>query len=251
MPEHCRGPRYELHLVGGVHVLVDGCRAEIPDGSKRLLVYVALRGRYADRRQAAGALWPSGGDGRAAGNLRSALWRLRGARLPLIDGDNGMVALARDVLVDVEEINAWAARLVAGCPEFRDLAMPSCWLGALDLLPGWTDEWALVERERMRQRMLHALEALSRELRLLARHAEAVDAAVAAVDAQPLRESAQRVLIEALAAQGDRAGVLRVFAHYRDLVRRELGLYPSPELAAIVATAVGATPADDLRSGVG
>ncbi|MGW2995279.1 bifunctional ornithine acetyltransferase/N-acetylglutamate synthase, partial [Streptomyces sp. NPDC001193] len=30
---------------------------------------------------------------------------------------------------------------------------------ALDLLPGWYDDWVLLEQERVRQRLLHALEA--------------------------------------------------------------------------------------------
>jgi DNA-binding SARP family transcriptional activator len=224
----------ELHLIDGVHVVAGGRRVEIPEGSKRLLVYVALRRRRADRRQVAGALWPVGGDERAAGNLRSALWRLRCAGLDLLDADHGFLALAQDVTVDVEEVSAWASRLIAGRPEPCDLTVRPGWLGVLDLLPGCYDDWALVERERMRQRMLHALEALSHHLTLRARHAEAVDVAMTAVGAEPLRESAQRVLIEAYAAQGNYVEVRRRFALYRSLVQRELGMGPSRELVALV-----------------
>lgn len=232
--QHRPGCARELRLIGGVHVVVRERRMEIPEGSRRLLVYVALRRRRADRRQVAGALWPVGGDERAAGNLRSALWRLRGAGLDLLDGNNGFLALAEDVAVDVEEVNAWATRLITGRPQPRDLVLRPRWLGALDLLPGWYDDWALIEHERMRQRMLHGLEALSHHLALRGRYAEAVDAAMAAVEAEPLRESAQRVLIEAHAAQGNPVEVRRCFALYRGLLRRELGVDPSPELTALV-----------------
>ena len=95
----------------------------------------------------------------------------------------------------------------------------------------------LVERERMRQRMLHALEALSCELRTRARHAEAVEVALTAVAAEPLRESAHRVLVEAHVAQGNQIEARRSFARYRDLVRRELGVSLSPELAVFVGRA--------------
>ena len=84
----------QLRLLGGVHVVAGERRMEIPEGSRRLLVYVALQRRRADRRQVAGALWPVGGDERAAGNLRSALWRLRGAGLDLLDGDHGFLVLS-------------------------------------------------------------------------------------------------------------------------------------------------------------
>jgi DNA-binding SARP family transcriptional activator len=224
----------ELRLIGGVHVVAGERRTEIPEGSRRLLVYVALQRRRADRRQVAGALWPVGGDERAAGNLRSALWRLRGAGLDLLDGDHGFLALSGDVGVDVEEVSDWATRLIRGRPEPRDLSLPSGWLGVLDLLPGWYDDWALIERERMRQRMLHALEALTRHLTLRARHAEAIDVAMVAIEAEPLRESAQRVLVEAHAAQGNHVEARRSYALYRSLVRRELGVDPSPELTALV-----------------
>src|SRR5690242_21218853 len=49
---------------------------------------------------------------------------------------------------------------------------------AIDLLPGWYDDWVLMERERVRQRLLHALEALSGQLAQVGRCAEAVDAAM-------------------------------------------------------------------------
>src|ERR1700758_724523 len=68
-------------LFGGPYVMHNGDRLEVPDGSKRLLVFVALSTGRVDRRYAAGSLWPEGSDERAAGNLRSALWRARGARI--------------------------------------------------------------------------------------------------------------------------------------------------------------------------
>ena len=123
----------ELRLIDDVHVVAGDRRMDIPEGSRRLLVYVALRRRRADRRQVAGALWPVGGDERAAGNLRSALWRLRGAGLDLLDGDHGFLALAGDVTVDVEEAGACAGRLITGRPEPGDLTVQPAWLGALDL----------------------------------------------------------------------------------------------------------------------
>ena len=61
-------------LLGGPYVMLNGDRREVPDGSKRLLVFVALGTGRVDRRYAAGSLWPLGNDERAAGNLRSALW---------------------------------------------------------------------------------------------------------------------------------------------------------------------------------
>jgi DNA-binding SARP family transcriptional activator len=223
-----------LHLFGGPFVTYGRRRVNVPEGSKRLLVFVALHRRRVERRYAAGSLWPAGDDVRAAGNLRSALWRLNRAGIPLLAADKHGLAVRDDVFVDVHVVTAWAARLIGGSPSRQDLGILPWSVDALDLLPGWYDDWALVERERVRQRLLHALEALSRQLVRLGRCAEAVEAAMMAVSAEPLRESAQRTLIQAHLAEGNWVEGRRSFEAYRDVLDRELGTEPDAELAALV-----------------
>jgi DNA-binding SARP family transcriptional activator len=223
-----------LHLFGGPFVSHGRRRLEIPEGSKRLLVFVALRRGRVERRYAAGALWPAGEDIRAAGNLRSALWRLNGTGVQLLSTDKHGLSIRDDIVVDVHVVSAWAARLIGGSASRDDLGVMPCGVDALDLLPGWYDDWALLERERVRQRLLHALEALSRQLVRLRRCAEAVEVAMMAVSAEPLRESAQRALIEAHLAEGNWVEGRRSSEAYRGLLGRELDTQPSPELAAIV-----------------
>jgi DNA-binding SARP family transcriptional activator len=224
-----------LHLFGGPYVTCGGRRLEVPEGSKRLLVFVALHRGRIERRYAAGTLWPTGDDGRAAGNLRSALWRLNGAGIQLLQADKHGLAMREGVYVDVHLVSAWAARLIGDAASPCDLGILPWGVDAIDLLPGWYDDWALVERERVRQRLLHALEALSRQLVQVRRCAEAVEAAMMAVSAEPLRESAQRTLIEAHLAEGNWVEGRRSFEAYRDVLHRELGTQPDPELAAMVS----------------
>lgn len=224
-----------LHLIGGGPYLTIGrqCR-EVPEGSKQLLVLVALRRRRVERRWAAGTLWPFADDERAAGNLRSALWRLRRAKIDVLVADKSSLTLSTDVIVDLHLIDQWATRLIEGRAEAGDLAISQSWADALDFLPGWYDDWALMERERLRQRILHALEALSEKLASTGRFADAVETAILAVSAEPLRESAQRTLIEAYIAEGNLAEAHRCYRSYRDLLHRELGVAPSGDLLAIL-----------------
>jgi DNA-binding SARP family transcriptional activator len=224
-----------LHLFGGPYLSLTGRRREVPEGSKRLLVFVALHRGPIERRLAAGSLWPVNDDLRASGNLRSALWRLRTVGLDVVTADKWSLRLSNGVAVDLHELNDWAARLIRGVPRHDDLTLPPEWPAALDLLPGWYDDWVLMERERLRQRVLHALEALSRLLTGQGRHAEAVDAAMAVVTTEPLRESAQRVLIEAHLAEGNWVEGRRTLEAYRALLYRELGVEPAAELGALVA----------------
>jgi DNA-binding SARP family transcriptional activator len=55
-----------------------------------------------------------------------------------------------------------------------------------------------------------------------------------AISADPLRESAQRALIEVHAAEANWGEARRVFHRYRELVRDELGVEPSCALTAFV-----------------
>ena len=223
-----------LHLFGGPFVTCGDKRLEVPEGSKRLLVFVALHRGRIERRYAAGTLWPTGDDIRAGGNLRSALWRLNGAGVQVLSADKHGLAINDDVLVDVHIVSSWAARLIGRSASRDDLEIMPWGVDALDLLPGWYDDWALLERERIRQRLLHALEALSHELVQLRRFAEAVEAAMMAVGADPLRESAQRTLIEAHLAEGNWIEGRRSYDAYRDVLVRELGTEPGPDLTAMV-----------------
>jgi DNA-binding SARP family transcriptional activator len=223
-----------LHLFGGPFITVGHQRADVPEGCKRLLVFVALHRGRVERRYVAGALWPVGNDERAAGNLRSAVWRLNKAGIRLLSSDKHCLSLHQDVLVDVHLVSSWAARLLAGTAADSELSIIPTGVDALDLLPGWYDDWVLIERERVRQRLLHALEAQSRQLTRQGRWAEAVEAAMMAVSAEPLRESAQRALIEAHIAEGNMVEGRRSFEAYRDMLDRELAAEPDPTLAELL-----------------
>jgi DNA-binding SARP family transcriptional activator len=221
-------------LFGGPCVMLDGSRVEVPDGSKRLLVFIALSSGRVDRRFTAGSLWPEGNDERAAGNLRSALWRMRRAGIDLVESDKQGLMLRTGTVVDVSVLWDWAERLSDGSATKADLCAVNWRNAAIDLLPGWYDDWVIFERERIRQRLLHALETLSRRLAAAGRCAEAVEAAISAVGADPLRESANRVLIEAHLAEGNLVEARRVYDRYRQIVSRELGAEPSQELRTLL-----------------
>lgn len=224
-----------VHLFSGPFVTAGDRRLDVPPGSTRLVAYVALH-RRVERRHIATVLWPSAPEARAAGNLRSALWRLRGAGIDAVTADPCRLALAPRVVVDVHAMEDWAARLIDGRQWPADLALLPSSTEALDLLPGCYDDWALVERERLRLRMLHALEALSRHLVAAHRFGDAVDAAMIAVNADPLRESAQRALVEAHLAEGNVVEARRAYRAYALLLRSEVGVAPAAELTDLVAS---------------
>jgi DNA-binding SARP family transcriptional activator len=224
-----------VHLLAGPYVTRGRERSAVPQGSKRLLAFVALSHGRVERPYAAGALWPFVDDVRAAGNLRSALWRLRRAGIEVIVADKWSLSLADRVLVDVRLLGEWASRLIHGSPLTEDLALPAPPCAAPGLLPGWCDDWVIIERERMRQSTLHGLEALSAHLLDLCRYNEAIEVAMSAISVEPLRESAQRALLDAHLAQGNWMEADRCFEAFRVLLLTELGTEPSGALTARMA----------------
>lgn len=216
---------FGLYLLNGPHVVIDGDRRAVPEGSKRLLVLLAIR-HCISRRAAAELLWPAVELRRAAGNLRSASWRLRCAGIELLADEGGMLRLDAHAQVDVDILCRRAHRLAAGTCDTDDLEMLPSAVQALDLLPGWCEDWISIKRERMRIVMLDAIDAIAVRLRQSGCCAEAIDAALVAVTTDPLRESSQSVLITAHLGEGNLCEARRAFAAYRRLLRAELGLEP-------------------------
>jgi DNA-binding SARP family transcriptional activator len=103
-----------------------------------------------------------------------------------------------------------------------------------ELLPGWYDDWVLLERERLRQLRMQALEAVAARLAFLGRHCEALEAAYAAVRAEPLRESAHRTVVRVHLAQGNLAEALRAYDFFRTMVEDELGVPPTEQMTRLV-----------------
>jgi DNA-binding SARP family transcriptional activator len=116
-----------------------------------------------------------------------------------------------------------------------------------ELLPGWHEDWVLMNREQTRQLWLQALEVASERLTATGQPAGAVIVGLAAVEAEPLRESAHRAVIKAHLAMGNRAEALRQYKRYAEVIRRELNLEPSPDLRRLAAGAAERTrtAADD------
>ena len=237
------GQSFSINLFGGPYAVIDGQRCDIPEGSKRLVAFVAIHRGRLERRYVAGSLWQSVDDIRAAGNLRSALWRLRGAGIDFIAADKWSLQLIEDIDIDLDETKEWAERVVHNTACERDLSDLASHARALDILPGCYDDWVITERERIRQRTLHALEAVSRLLARCGRCGEAVEAAMMAVNAEPLRESAQRALIDAHLSEGNLVEARRSYMLFEKLFMRELGVPPSPSLTA----AVGLKPSQSCR----
>ena len=235
-----------LCLLNGFELTSGSRRIEVPTSVQRVVAFLALQDHSRLRAFVAGALWPDTTEVNALASLRSALWRLHRLGVGVVLASADHIELDRRILVDLRGATA-AAHAILGSsrdPAPGDLDLLAC--GAV-LLPDWYDDWVVAARELIQQLSLHALERLSQRLADERRYAEAVEVALAAVAAEPLRESANRVLIGAYLAEGNAVSAIRQFETYRRLVAEELQIAPSSLMVELLATNGLGAAADGRR----
>jgi DNA-binding SARP family transcriptional activator len=227
---------FMVALLGGFTLFWGHATLSVPRASQRLLAFLALHGRTAERVAVAGTLWPDASDGHAYSNLRSALSRMETIARKALAAGKLELGLAEGVTVDVRHARALAHRLLdpAVTPNQSELGPAAVAALSADLLPEWYDDWVLIEAEDWRRLRLHALEALAGRLRAVGRLGEAAGAAGAAVRAEPLRESGRAALIQVYLAEGNQSEAVREFTRYRALLHAELGLEPTLPLRQLV-----------------
>jgi len=237
-------PRFTLSLLGGFELRCEGGRVAAAPSAQRLVAFVATRTAAVSRTVTAQTLWPDASDPRAAANLRSTLWRLRHHQAygPIRCTSNGL-DLSPETTVDIHAVHARTAglsRVLDDAPSAEDGAdrMGQLEPAALrhDVLPDWTEDWLLTTREWFRQVRLHALEALCVQHCRGGRFNAALEAGMAAIACEPLRESAHRVLVQVHMAEGNPAEALRQYQIYCRLLYAELGLPPSSRFRALIAS---------------
>lgn len=222
----------ELDLLRGFELRSRGHAVELSLSSQRVIAFLAIHERTLQRPYVAGSLWSNSTDERAAASLRSALWRIPNAARHLVTSTGGAIRLSPAIVVDVVGLTTLSheleqrpvAEVLRNVTGFED-----------DLLPDWYDDWLLEWRERWRHIRLHALEAIAVLLTAGGSYGRAIEAALAATRAEPLRESAHRVVIEAHLAEGNAGEAVRQFRAYERLLRKELGIAPSPDMRELLA----------------
>lgn len=217
--------------------------------SAALLALLALAGgRPVHRHALLAALWPDDARPSTAACLSTALWRLRKALAPWravhgepITGDaQGGLQLGDHTAIHVDvraflqltgtALSKPAARLDAA--EAAALA-DAVALHQGELLVGVSDDWARVERERLRRRFIDTLLWLMRHAIARDDLDEAIRRGRHALEIDPLREDIHRELMACLLRRGQRAHALRQFETCRTSLRDELAIAPMPETMAL------------------
>lgn len=226
-------PPLQLTLFNNWQLVRHHQPSRVPSRSQRLVALLALRGRQ-KRATVAGTLWPDVSEPRAQASLRAALSALQRRAPELINKDNGDIFLTADVAVDVVEFRRRAEQILNGHAPEQPPVLDDPALTGGELLPGWYDDWVIVEQERIHQLRLHVLESLAQELADRSAYAHALQMVMTAVEIDPLRESARRAVINVHLAQGNTADAVREYERFSSLLQKELGVTPTRQMTDLI-----------------
>jgi DNA-binding SARP family transcriptional activator len=221
-----------VRLLGGFEFRRGDEAVPLPLSVQRVVAFLALHEGPLQRVHVAGALWIDSTEEHANASLRTALWRVQQVRPTLVSRTSTHLALGDGIPVDAEEIASLAQRILGGAA--ADVDDVSRLAATRELLPDWYDDWVIIERERLRQLCLHALEQVSTDATAEGRYAQATEAGLGAVALEPLRESAHRVVIEAYLAEGNASEAIRHYRLFEEMLESKLGLQPSPRMQALM-----------------
>lgn len=219
----------EIHTLGGLRAQHNSEPLSGLASRKALalLAYLAVTEMPQSRDHLAALFWPDRSQTRARGNLRVALSSLRKQLEPLLQIEHERIGLKEGASywVDAIELRHYvesrsmsrAAELYRG--EFlQGFHVPDA--------PEF-DQWAMVEREHLRQMALEALQTLVERCLYLRNYREAAKYAREMVGINPLAESAHRNLMRALALSDQRDRALAQYEECRRILGAELAIQPS------------------------
>jgi predicted ATPase/DNA-binding SARP family transcriptional activator len=221
----------EVRLLGSFEITYRKEILAIPSRpAQSLFAYLILSAGTSHRREKlAGLLWPDSLEETARDNLRHALWRIRKA-LPsnliteYLLADNLTITFnsSAEYWLDVTALE----RVDENASTDELLTILSSYRG--ELLPGFYDEWVVLEREHLSSIFEHTMGRLLSALKNEKRWLEILDWAERWIKLGQKPEPAFRALMSAHAAMGDMS---KVAATYERCVKSlgKIGVEPSEE----------------------
>jgi len=225
----------QIRLLGQFDTRQDGKRVAIPTrAGQSLLAFLALNAGTPHRREKlAGMLWPDISDENARRNLRQELWRIRKTL-------SAEAPAAPDYLLTEEfsiafdpNANYWLDVVqferTGGADASTSDLMQQLTLYRGDLLPGFYDDWVVLERERLQARYEQLLQALLERLIAQQLWSAVLEWSERWIASGQTPEPAYRALLLAYGSRGDRAKVVSTYQRCQEALQKELGVEPSDQ----------------------
>lgn len=226
------GYGFQLRLLQSWQLRRDADVVHVATRQQRLITALAIHGPR-PRSYLVGLLWPECRESRALESLRVSV-HLVSRQVPglLING-GAVLSLSERVDVDLHRVRS-CVRELSQTGLIGNVASSLNLLRDAQLLPGWYEDWVLFEQGRLRQDRLHAFHIIARESLARCDYEVALEASEAALELEPLYESAVGLLIQAQRQQGNNAAALRAFEKYRANLYKDMGLVPSEAICRLI-----------------
>lgn len=230
-----------LELLGHFR-LSDDARAvgRLSKKSQALLAYLACHSPEAiPRERLATLLWGYSDPDHARQSLRQALVTIRttlGAAhdVLIVDAASVRLAASGELTVDVKDFEALAQMTDTAALARASALYRGEYLAGLHVTSEAFEEWLSVER----QRLLGIACEIQRRLATACADTGGLDAAIEAArrltQLDPLGEEGHRLLIQLLAAAGQRSAALAQYTSLSERLRRDLGVAPERETVELV-----------------
>jgi len=222
-----------LRLLGAPTLIRSGQPVTLKRRQARALLFYVGAHDLTPRETLLGLLWQDKERAGAQQNLRTLLHGLRRELGSALRDDEGQLRLAPEVFVDVRAFEAG----LTGDPHALHQALQ---LYRGEFLEGFGlagaaafEEWALLERERLRRLAVRGFTRLSRLQSADGRYVEALETLERALALDPLQEDVQREALQLHMLAGDRPGAIRRYDDLRRLLDDELGVTPMAETRAV------------------
>jgi WD40 repeat protein/DNA-binding SARP family transcriptional activator len=223
----------QVRLLGKFEAHLDDRHVAIPSrAGQSLFAFLLLNPGTAHRREKlAGLLWPDTTEDNARRNLRQELWRIRkavqtdtppGKEYLLTDDVTVAFNADSDYWLDVAQLERGAR--ADNSPEGLAETL-SLYRG--ELLPGFYDDWAVLERERLQALFDDKMEQLLEQFVKAERWNEVRQWGERWIALGSTPEPAYRALMLAHAASGDMSKMGTTYVRCVDALRSELGVEPS------------------------
>ena len=235
----------QLSLLGGVTLLHNGAPLTSLKSRKALalFLYLACTGHAHPREALADLLWEATSTTQSLSNLRTILSRLPAPLTGslLIERDAIAIDPTSALVVDAGELE----RALAAAPSLLSRESAVQLTLALekyqgDFLAGFQlndaprfEEWMVVERERLRMRVLAGYQRLTDYYLETGAYERGIQTAAQLLRLDPTDETGHGHLMRMLAYSGQRTAALTQFETCREILQSEFGVEPDAELQTL------------------
>jgi len=231
----------QAFLFGALRIERNGKARLLPSSitARSLFAYLLLRRKTPHTRAAlAGLFWPELDETRARRALSQSLWQVRRLFPGLLEAaaDSISVSSKACLWVDADSFERMIKSALETAPRASDARQKleqALELYRADFLEGDYHDWALLERERLRELYLQALERLAGLEKAAGRFAKAIQLTLQLSRAEPLNEYAHREVMRLYQLLRQPEAALRHFELCRETLRQELNVGPESETLAL------------------